>query len=53
MEGRIPTTFRLKPETRRLLALLAEKLDMSQRAVIELAIRELARRRLTKGEREP
>jgi hypothetical protein len=43
-DGRVPTTFRLTPETRRLLAELARLLDKSQRAVIEEIIRQRAKR---------
>jgi predicted transcriptional regulator len=39
-----PTSIRLSEEARRLRALLAKKLGVSQSAVLELAIRELARR---------
>jgi predicted transcriptional regulator len=39
-----PTSIRLSDEAKRLLALMAEKLAISQAAVIELAIREKAKR---------
>lgn len=39
-----PTSIRLSDEGKRLLALLSEKLAVSQAAVLELAIREKAKR---------
>jgi len=39
-----PTSHRLSDEARRLLALLAAKLSVSQTAILELAIREKAKR---------
>jgi len=39
-----PTSIRLSDEGKRLLALMAEKLAVSQAAVLELAIREKAKR---------
>jgi hypothetical protein len=39
-----PTSIRLSDEGKRLLALMAEKLAVSQSAVLEIAIREKARR---------
>jgi predicted transcriptional regulator len=44
METKRLTSMRLSPEAKRLLALLAAKLSISQAAVLELAIREKARR---------
>jgi predicted transcriptional regulator len=44
MKTKPPTSFRLSDEARRLLALLAEKLSISHTAILELAIREKARR---------
>jgi predicted transcriptional regulator len=44
MEAKRLTSVRLSPEAKRLLALLAQKLSVSQTAVLELAIREKARR---------
>lgn len=44
METKRLTSMRLSPEAKRLLALLAHKLGISQAAVLELAIREKARR---------
>jgi len=44
MKTQPPTSHRLSDEARRLLALLAEKLSISQTAVLELAIREKAKR---------
>ena len=41
---KLPTSLRLSPEAKRLLAALAERLGVSQSAVIELAIREKADR---------
>lgn len=38
------TSMRLSTEAKRLLALLAQKLSISQAAVLELAIREKAKR---------
>jgi len=38
------TSMRLSSEAKRLLALLAQKLSISQAAVLELAIREKAKR---------
>ena len=43
-----PTSHRLSEEARRLLALLAEKLSISQTAILELAIREKAKRERVK-----
>ena len=48
MKTKPPTSHRLSDEARRLLAVLAEKLGVSQTAVIELAIREKARRERVK-----
>lgn len=42
-----PTSFRLTDGTRTLLAALAEHLGISQVAVIEMAVRQLARREQT------
>lgn len=39
-----PTSIRLSDEGKRLLALLAEKMGVSQAAVLELAIRDKAKR---------
>lgn len=39
-----PTSHRLSDEARRLLALLAEKLGISQTGILELAIRDKAKR---------
>jgi predicted transcriptional regulator len=44
MENKRLTSIRLSPEAKRLLADLAKKLSISQSAVLELAIREKARR---------
>mgnify|MGYP003579923691 CR=1 FL=1 len=43
-----PTSHRPSQEARRLLALLAEKLSISQTAILELAIREKAKRERVK-----
>jgi predicted transcriptional regulator len=48
MKTKPPTSHRLSDEARRLLAGLAEKLSVSQTAVIELAIREKAKRERVK-----
>jgi predicted transcriptional regulator len=39
------TTIRYTPEAKRLLELLAQKLGVSQAAIVELAIREFAEKR--------
>ncbi len=39
-----PTSIRLSDDAKRLIALLAQQLGVSQTAVIELAIRALAKR---------
>ena len=39
------TSFRLSPEALRMLAALAKQLGLSQASVIEMAIRDLRRRR--------
>ena len=39
-----PTSLRLSPEAKRLLVALAERLGISQTAVVEIAIREKAER---------
>lgn len=39
-----PTNIRLTEDAKKLLSLLAQKLGLSQTGVIELAIRELARK---------
>jgi predicted transcriptional regulator len=39
-----PTSIRMSDEGKRLLEALAEKLGISQAAVLELAIREMAKR---------
>ena len=44
METKRLTSVRLSPEAKRLLALLADKLSISQAAVLELAIRDKAKR---------
>jgi predicted transcriptional regulator len=44
MKTRILTSVRLSPDAKRLLATTAEKLAISQAAVVELAIREKAKR---------
>lgn len=44
METKRLTSVRLSQEAKRLLALLAQKLSISQAAVLELAIRDKARR---------
>jgi hypothetical protein len=41
---RKPTSFRLSTTAMRLIVLLAESLGLSQTAVIEMAVRELAKR---------
>ena len=44
MEKKRLTSMRLSPEAKRLLAAMAEKLSISQTAVLQLAIREKAKR---------
>jgi predicted transcriptional regulator len=44
MEKKHITSMRLSPEAKRLLAVLAQKLGISQTSVNELAIREKAKR---------
>jgi predicted transcriptional regulator len=44
MEPKQLTSMRLSSEAKRLIALLAKKLSVSQAAVLELAIREKAKR---------
>lgn len=44
METKRLTSVRLSPEAKRLLVLLAQKLSISQAAVLELAIRDKAKR---------
>jgi predicted transcriptional regulator len=48
MKTKPPTSHRFSDEARRLLALLAEKLSISQTGVLELAIREKAQRERVK-----
>ena len=45
METKHSTSLRLSPKAKRLLALLAQTLSISQTAVLELAIRAMARRK--------
>ena len=44
METKQPTSFRLSKEAKRLLATLAQKLGIGQGAVVEIALRYLAKR---------
>ena len=44
MRTKQATSIRLTPEAKRLLQLLAEKLGLSQTGILELAIREKAKR---------
>lgn len=44
-----PTSFRLSEEAKKLMARLAKTLRLSQTAVVEMAIRQLARRELGQG----
>ena len=44
METKHPTSVRLSDEAKRLLVALAQKLGISQAAVLQLALREKARR---------
>jgi predicted transcriptional regulator len=44
MKTKLLTSMRLSPEAKRLVAALAEKLSISQAAVLELAIRDKAKR---------
>jgi len=48
METKHLTSVRFSAEAKRLLALLAKKLSISQAAVLELAIREKAKRESVK-----
>ena len=43
-ERLIPAAFRLKPETRRLLRLLSERKGVTMTAVLEILVREEAKR---------
>lgn len=52
MDEKTPTSFRLSETARRLLRALAEKLSISQAAVIELALRGEARRRRIEDEEQ-
>jgi hypothetical protein len=45
MEAKRSTTFTLTPECKRLIRLLAHNLGISQTAVIELAVRDMAESR--------
>lgn len=45
--GKHPTSVRLSPQAKELLARLADELGISQAAVLEIAIREYARGRLS------
>ena len=52
MTPKHPTSFRVSAEVKRLLQQLADKLSISQVSVIEIAVRELAKReQVTNGER--
>lgn len=42
--GKHPTSMRLSDEAKRLIAILAERMAVSQSAVVEVAVRALARR---------
>ena len=44
MDKKIKTSYGLTPECKRLLKLLAEKLGVSQTDIIEMAVREKARK---------
>ena len=48
-----PTTMRLSERTKRLIALLAEKKDTTQTAIVQEAVRELAEREQVKIEDGP
>ncbi len=51
MKKKLPTSIRLSAEAKRLLALLADKMGLSQAGVLETLIREKAKR--LKVEHEP
>ena len=53
MDGKRPTSYRLSEEARALLARLAESLAISQTAVLELAVRRMAREELPPAEVAP
>ena len=44
MEAKLDTSMRLSPEAKRLIAAVAQRLGVTQTAVLELAMRVLARR---------
>jgi protein involved in polysaccharide export with SLBB domain len=44
MEKTTPTSYRLTTEARRILVVLADALGISQRAALEIALREMAKR---------
>ena len=44
MERKYPTSFRFSPEFMALLALLAKELGLSKQAVLELLVRERAKK---------
>lgn len=44
LEEKVKTSFQLSPEAKRLLEATANRLQISQSAVLELAIREKAKR---------
>jgi hypothetical protein len=44
MKKSTPTSYRLTEEARRILVVLADTLGISQRAALEIALREMAKR---------
>ncbi len=52
-EERQPVSFRIAPETRRLLEVLSKRLGVSKAGVLALAIREMAERRGVEIRDEP
>ena len=52
-EERHPVSFRLTPETARLLDVLAKRLGVSKAGVLALALREMAERRSIEVRDEP
>jgi hypothetical protein len=50
MTNKLPSSYRLSPECRRLMGCLSDALGINHTAVIEQAVRKLARRELD-GER--
>jgi predicted DNA-binding protein len=49
----MPVSFRLTPETARILALLSKRLGLSKAGVVALSLREMAERRGVEVQDEP